>query len=81
MLSRASSQLMRRVATRAMSSEAGAAPSAIKLNFALPHEIIYSDASVHRVIIPGVYVILFGLLFFVNESAGSQLISIYFFEI
>mmetsp|Transcript_19673 Transcript_19673/g.25346 ORF Transcript_19673/g.25346 Transcript_19673/m.25346 type:complete len:165 (+) Transcript_19673:107-601(+) len=53
MLSRASTQLIRRVATRTMSSEV-AAPSTITLNFALPHETIYSAAAVHRVIIPGV---------------------------
>ena len=55
MLSRASSHMMmRRMATRAMSTEAAAAATTVTLNFALPHETVYAGASVHRVIIPGV---------------------------
>mmetsp|Transcript_4197 Transcript_4197/g.9032 ORF Transcript_4197/g.9032 Transcript_4197/m.9032 type:complete len:165 (-) Transcript_4197:86-580(-) len=53
MISRASSHLFRRVAVRAMSSEA-VGPTSVTLNFALPHDTIYDGASVYRVIIPGV---------------------------
>ena len=54
MLSRTTSSILRRVAVRAMSSEAGAAAStSVKLNFNLPHEAIYSGASVAQVILPG----------------------------
>ena len=45
-------QILRRVATRLMSSEAAAATT-VKFNFALPHETLYEDASVASVIIPG----------------------------
>lgn len=53
MLSRASNHLIRRMAARAMSTEA-LAPETVTLNFSLPHESIYKGVSVHRVIIPGV---------------------------
>lgn len=49
-------QLLRRVggvASRFMSSEAGAAPTTVTLNFSLPHETIYKGTSVSSVIIPG----------------------------
>ena len=51
MLSRTAQQVARRVAVRSFSSEA--APTAVNLNFALPHETIYDGASVFQVIIPG----------------------------
>jgi F-type H+-transporting ATPase subunit delta len=49
-------QLLRRVAARTMSTEAPMAASAsmVKLNFSVPHETIYQNASVYSVIIPGV---------------------------
>jgi hypothetical protein len=39
---------------RCLSSEAATAPTAVKLNFSLPHETIYKDKEVSSVIIPGV---------------------------
>jgi hypothetical protein len=48
-------QLLRRVAARSMSTEAAAASSSmVTLNFSVPHETIYQNASVYSVIIPGV---------------------------
>ena len=48
-------QLLRRVAARSMSTEAAAATSSmVTLNFSVPHETIYQNASVYSVIIPGV---------------------------
>lgn len=46
-------QVLRRVAARSMSTEA-AASSMVTLNFNVPHETLYKDASVYSVIIPGV---------------------------
>ena len=54
MISRTAFHYGRRVVARAMSTEAAAEATSVKLNFALPHETIYSGASVFRVIIPGV---------------------------
>jgi F-type H+-transporting ATPase subunit delta len=49
-------QLLRRVAARSMSTEAAPAASSsmVTLNFSVPHETIYQNASVYSVIIPGV---------------------------
>lgn len=47
--------LPRTIQRVAMSTEAAAEPAtAVTLNFSVPHESIYSDASVYQVIIPGV---------------------------
>lgn len=55
MMSRTCFRLVHRVAARAMSTEAvPEVATSVKLNFSLPHETIYSGASVYRVIIPGV---------------------------
>ena len=54
MFSRTAQQVVRRTVARGSSTEASATPTAVKLNFALPHETIYNGASVYQVIIPGV---------------------------
>jgi F-type H+-transporting ATPase subunit delta len=54
MLSRTASTLLRRSAARHMSTEAASASTSMTLNFSLPHETLYSGASVASVIIPGV---------------------------
>lgn len=54
MLSRTASTLLRRSAARHMSTEAASASKSMTLNFSLPHETLYSGASVASVIIPGV---------------------------
>ena len=54
MFSRTAQQVVRRTVARGFSTEASATPTAVKLNFALPHETIYNGASVYQVIIPGV---------------------------
>jgi F0F1-type ATP synthase epsilon subunit len=47
--------LLRRVAARTMSTEAAAATSSmVTLNFSVPHETIYQNASVYSVIVPGI---------------------------
>ena len=53
---RASAAVSSRMKMMMMSTEAaaGAAPESVKLNFVLPHETIYNEASVHSVIVPGV---------------------------
>jgi F-type H+-transporting ATPase subunit delta len=55
MLSRSAQSLLRRTATRAMSSESSATSSrTMKLNFSVPHKAIYNNATVYSVILPGV---------------------------
>jgi len=43
----------RHLKARALSTEATAAATAVKLNFNLPHETLYAGAEVHQVILPG----------------------------
>jgi F-type H+-transporting ATPase subunit delta len=52
MLSRSALSIARRTAARTF-SDAAPSTGSVKLNFSLPHESIYSGASVYSVIIPG----------------------------
>lgn len=45
---------LRSVVARALSSEAEAPASVLKLNFSLPHETVYHQTPVHSVILPGI---------------------------
>ena len=54
MLSRTVQKVLPRGSARCFSTEASAAASSVTLNFSVPHESIYKDASVFQVIIPGV---------------------------
>ena len=54
MFSRTVRKVLPRVASRGFASEASAEATSVTLNFSLPHESIYNNASVFQVIIPGV---------------------------